>query len=97
MDIQNGSLEFLNSLAIDAGLLMAVPFVALTQFVLYSLITDRPWVDLDAVDCRELPEETALQAEPAAGITHSIAGVELKRVPRVERQFRRRRAFSIES
>lgn len=97
MGVQNDSLEFLNSLLIDAGLLMAVPFVALTQFVLYSLMTDRRWVDIDAVDCREFPEETALQAEPATRITYSIAGVELKRVPRVERQIRRRSAISIES
>jgi hypothetical protein len=97
MDIQNGSLEFLNSLLIDAGLLMAVPFIALTQFVLYSLMTDRRWVDIDAVDCREFPEETALQAEPATRITHSIAGVELKRAAKADRQFRRRPAITIES
>jgi hypothetical protein len=96
MEIQNSSLELLNSLLMDAGLLMAVPLITLTQFVLTSLLTNHRSVDMHAADCQEFPEESAWNAEPAAGITHCTAGVELKRAPKAERQFRRRKAIVIE-
>ncbi len=81
MDMQNGALELLNSLLTDAGLLMAVPLITLTQIALNSLLTDHRCVDM---------------AEPATGIAHRAAGVELKPPPKAERQFRRRKAIVIE-
>lgn len=96
MDMQTGALELLNSLLMDAGLLMAVPLITLTQIVLNSLLTDHRCDDMQAIDFPKISEASALQAEPAIGTTRSTAGVELKRAPKTERQFRPRKAIVIE-
>lgn len=78
MDMRNGVFQLPNSLLMEAGFLMVVPLITLTQIVLNSLLTNHRCVAMHAIDFRKFSEVNALQAEPATGITHRTAGVELK-------------------
>lgn len=89
-------MELLNSLLIEAGLLMAIPLTALAQLAFHSLLPACFYADSDAINSRGRTEQRTREAVPARDVTYSIAGVALKRVPSTRRQFRRGSPIVIE-